>query len=308
MSPIALSETGGPLDPRGPLFARALAGQALGRLPPTVLLLLALVSVQLSSALATFLFSSIGPAGTAFLSAGFAGIVLTVISPPRIGRPPREALLVVVLFGLADAGMVLPFFLALERIPLGIASAIAFLGPLSLAVATSRRLSHFLSIGVAALGIALLTPEIGLDLDSVGMGLAAVTGLAWAAFVPLSKWAGRLLPGHDGLTLGLWVASLVLLPFALAEGSLGNAGGFNLAGALLVALLNVVLPMVLEFRALQRMSARTYGVLTTLEPAIGALLGAVLLGQEIGLRTTAAVACVTLAALGITLSDRDAAR
>jgi inner membrane transporter RhtA len=140
------------------------------------------------------------------------------------------------------------------------------------------------------------------------MGLAAVTGVAWAAFVPLSKWAGRVLPGHDGLTVGLWVASLLLLPFALAEGSVGHAGGIELAGALVIALLNVVLPMVLEFRALQRMSARTYGVLTTLEPAIGALLGTVLLGQEIGFRTAAAVACVTLAALGITLSDRDSAR
>src|SRR5215475_4125044 len=227
MSPIVLSEIGGPSGPQGPFSPRAFAGQALGRLPPTALLLLALVSVQASSALATFLFSSIGPAGTAFLSAGFAGAVLTLISPPRIGALGREALVVVVLFGLADTGIVLPFFLALERIPLGIASAIAFLGPLGLAVATSRRLSHFLSIGVAVLGIALLTPEIGLDLDPVGMGLAAVTGLAWAAFVPLSKWAGRLLPGHDGVTFGLWVASLLLLPFALAEGSLGHAGGIE---------------------------------------------------------------------------------
>lgn len=166
MSPIVLSEIGGPSGPEAPFSPRAFAGQALGRLPPTALLLLALVSVQASSALATFLFSSIGPAGTAFLSAGFASAVLTLISPPRIRVLGREALVVVVLFGLADTGMVLPFFLALERIPLGIASAIAFLGPLGLAVATSRRLSHFLSIGVAALGIALLTPEIGISIPS----------------------------------------------------------------------------------------------------------------------------------------------
>ena len=116
MSPIVLSEIGGPPGPQGPFSARIFAGQALGRLPPTALLLLALVSVQASSALATFLFSSIGPAGTAFLSAGFAGAVLTLISPPRIGALGREAVVVVVLFGLADTGMVLPFFLALERI------------------------------------------------------------------------------------------------------------------------------------------------------------------------------------------------
>ena len=106
------------------------------------------------------------------------------------------------------------------------------------------------------------------------------------------------------ITFGLAVASLMLLPFALAEGRMIHGHPLEIGGALLVALLNAALPLVLEFRALQRMSARTYGVLVTLEPAIGALVGALFLGQAIGVSMSAAIACVTLAALGITLLDR----
>jgi inner membrane transporter RhtA len=186
---------------------------------------------------------------------------------------------------------------------LGIVSAIAFIGPLAVAVATSRRLSHFLAIGLAALGVGLLTPDIGSRLDLSGVALAGLSAVGWAAFIPLSKATGRALPGYDGLTMGFWIAALLMLPFALTEGSVLQSDTIDIAGALLVALLNAVLPTALEFRALQRMSARSYGVLVTLEPAIGAMVGAALLHQAIDLRMSSAIACVTLAALGITLID-----
>jgi inner membrane transporter RhtA len=307
MIPIVLSEMG-PLGPKDPLPLGGLASRTLDRIPPAALLLLAIVSIQLSSAFATFLFASLGPAGTAFLTALFSAGVLTLLSPPRIDRRLRDGAILIALFGLAIASMVLPFFLALQRIPLGIATAIAFLGPLGVAVVTSHRLSHFLVIGVAALGVGLLTPMGGGALDPYGLALAALSALAWGAFVPFSKWAGRAFAGNDGLTFSFWIASILLLPFALAEGSVARAGGVEMAGALLVALLNAVFPTVLEFRALQRMSARSYGVLVTLEPAIGALVGALLLHQAIDLRMSAAIACVTLAALGITLIYRDKTR
>jgi inner membrane transporter RhtA len=201
--------------------------------------------------------------------------------------------------------MTLPFLLSLQHgIPLGIASAIAFLGPLGLAVATSRRLIHFLWVGIAALGVALLTPAIGDDLSMVGLGFAAVSALAWAAFVPATKLVGRAFGGRDGLTLGLWASSLMLLPFALAERTVIHADVLNIGGVLLVALLGAVLPWAIEFSVIQRISARTYGILVTLEPAVGALVGAVLLGQAIGLGMWIAVACVTIAAMGVTLSDK----
>jgi inner membrane transporter RhtA len=295
-------------EPRGPQELPFGGGgriaRAFGRLPPTALLLLSLLAVQLGSALATVLFSSLGPAGTAFASTIFSAAVLTILERPRLDRRLRQHAVLLLLFGLADACMVLPFFLALQSIPLGVASAIAFLGPLGVAVATSRRPLHFLWIGIGALGVGLLTPVVGGDLDPWGLGLAALAALGWAGFVPLSKVAGRTFDGVDGLTLGLWAATAMLLPFALAEGSVLHAGAFDLGAALAVALLSAVLPMVLEYRALQRMTARAYGVLVTLEPAIGALVGAVCLGQAVGARMSIAIACVMIAALGVTLTER----
>jgi inner membrane transporter RhtA len=228
---------------------RVRVAQAFGRLPPTALLLLSLFAVQLGSALATTLFSSLGPAGTAFASTAFSAVVLTVLSRPKLDRRLREHAVLILLFGLADACMALPFFLALQHIPLGIASVVTFLGPLGIAVATSRRPLHFLWIGIAVLGIGLLTPAIGGDLDPLGLGLAALAAVGWAGSVPLSKLAGRAFDGVDGLTLGLWATTAILLPFALAEGTVLRAGALELGGALAVALLSAVLPMALEYRS-----------------------------------------------------------
>lgn len=319
---IALPSLGmGPESGGGRARAGSGIAAGIGNLPPTAVMLLAIVSVQLGAALATVLFSSLGPAGTAFASAFFSAAVLTVLSSfgarrkgvrgvlfARGGLLRRHALLIG-LFGIVETTQGLPFFLALERIPLGIASTIAFLGPLGLAVATSRRLVHFLWIGVAALGAALLTPEIGGaavagGLDPLGLFYAAIAALGWAAFVPMSQRTGAIFPGTSGLALAMWASTAMLLPVALLEGGVARAGLGDLAGALGVSLLGMVLPLVLEYRALQKMSARTYGILVTLEPAVGALVGVLCLGQPAGARMVVAVACVMLAALGITLSDR----
>ncbi len=288
---------------------RGAIAEGIQRLPPVVVMLLAIVCVQLGSALATVLFSRLGPIGTAFASALFSAAVLTLMSQPRAlflhsGTLIRRHWRLILAFGIVDVAMVLPFFLALERIPLGIAATVAFLGPLGLAVATSRRLIHFLWIGIAALGVALLTPDIGSHIDPLGLFYAAIAALAWAAFVPLSKQTGAIFPGNQGLALGMSVSALLLLVPALMEGSIAAAGALDIAGALGVSLIGVVLPLVLEFHALQRMSARTYGILVTLEPAVGALVGVIFLSQPAGPRMILAVACVMLAALGVTLSDR----
>jgi len=286
----------------------------LGNLPPTALLLLAIVSVQLGGALAAVLFSELGPVGVTFACTAVSALVLTLFGRPKaLFRGVSASLLrrhwrVIIVFGLVDIALSLPYYLALERIPLGILATITFLGPLGLAVATSRRLIHFVWIGIAALGILLLTPEVGDafggGLDAIGLLEAAIAGLAWAAFVPMSKKVGAVIPGTDGLALALWVGAIVMLPPALIEGSVLNAGPVGLAGAVGVSLLGLLLPTLLEYRALQRMSARTYGILVTLEPAIGALVGVICLAQPASPRMIAAVACVMLAALGVTLSDR----
>lgn len=302
-APAAMQSSDLPEQPRVPIAARA--ARAYGRLPPAALMLLAVIAVELSWALASFLLADVGESGTAWLSTLFAAVVFTLISRPRIDGRLRRYWFLVLLFGLTDAAMTLPFLLSLQYgIPLGIASAIAFLGPLGLAVATSRRLIHFLWVGIAALGVALLTPAIGDGLSLVGLGFAAVSALAWAAFVPATKLVGRAFGGRDGLTFGLWTSSLMLLPFALTEGTVFHADALAVGGVLLVALLGAVLPWAIEFSVIQRISARTYGILVTLEPAAGALVGAMFLSQAIGLGMWIAVACVTVAAMGVTLSDR----
>lgn len=279
--------------------------QAYGKLPPAALMLFAVIAVELSWALATLVLADVGECGTAWLSTAFAAVVFTILAPPKIDARLRKHWYLILLFGLTDAAMTLPFLLALRyEIPLGIASAIAFLGPLGLAIVTSRRLLHFLWVGIAALGVALLTPAIGEDLSVVGMAFAAISALAWAAFVPATKLVGRAFGGRDGLTFGLWTSSFLLLPFSLAEGTVLQADVLNVVGVLAIALLGAVLPWAIEFSVIQRISARTYGVLVTLEPAVGALVGAVFLSQAIGLSMWIAVACVTVAAMGVTLSDK----
>src|SRR5581483_105624 len=220
----------------------AVAASAFGKLPPTALLLLSIVSIQLSAAMAAVLFSSLGPTGTAFTSALLSAAMLSLRRSADLGATAarlRRHFGLILLFGLVDSGMVQPFFLAMERIPLGIASTITFLGPLSLAVATSRRLVHFLWIAVAVLGVALLTPGIGSDasLDPLCLFYAGISGVAWAAFVPLSKRVGAIFPGNDGLALGLWASAAMLLPLALAERAVFQAGLADLCGALGVSLL-----------------------------------------------------------------------
>jgi inner membrane transporter RhtA len=295
----------GPPEPTGLIGAsRQRLAAASGRIPPGVLLLLSILCVQLSSALATTLFSDLGPAGTTLTSTILGAAVLTLSSPPRIDGRVRRYWRLILLAGFIDALMALPFFMALQYIPLGLAATIGFLGPLGLAVATSRRFVHFVWIGLAAIGVGLLMPAIGTDISPIGIGLAGLSALGWAAFVLVTKKIGRIFDGRDGLSFGLWVSTLLMLPFALHEGSVFHAGIADLAGSLGVALLGAVLPLALEFHALQRMSARTYGTLMTLEPAAGALVGAIFLDQGIGPRVAAAIACVTIAALGVTLLDR----
>jgi inner membrane transporter RhtA len=288
----------------GPLPRGTQVAAAFGRVPPSLLMLLSILSAQLGTALATVLFSNLGPAGTALLSAGFSAAILSALPGSLFDRRLFDHAALLLLFGVIIAAMLWPFFVALQYVPLGIASTIAFLGPLGLAVVTSRRLIHFLLIGIALIGIGLLTPELGTQLDLRGIGLAAISAVAWAGFVPVSKRAGQIFHGVRGLTMGLWAATVLLLPVALFEGSLQHGRLIDLAGALAVALMSTVLPMAMEFQALRQLSARRYGILLTLEPALSAIVGGIFLGQAIGPRMMLAIACVTIAAMGITLADR----
>jgi inner membrane transporter RhtA len=289
------------------IYAAQRAGtvaRGVASVPPPGLLLISIVSVQLGAAVAINLFPVLGPVGTAFLRLAFSAVLLLAVTRRTIGWNARRHAGSLLLYGTILGVMNLCFYGAIARIPLGIAVAIEFVGPLGLAVATSRRGRDFAWIALAILGIVLLTPEIGGALDPLGVALAGAAGLCWAGFTVMSQRIGRTLPGSSGLAIAMAVAALVVLPVELVVGGLGSLDLSLLAAALAVATLSTAVPLSLEFEALKRMTARAYGIVVTLEPAVAAMVGAILLGQAMGLQGLLAVACVTAAALGVTISDR----
>ncbi|SME92794.1 inner membrane transporter RhtA [Tistlia consotensis] len=288
----------------------ALLERLLGRMPPSGLVLLALLSIQLGAALATRLFEAFGPAGTVSFRIVFAALVLTAAFRPRVRAVPRGCWPWILLLGAAIAGMNLCFYEAIARIPLGVAVAVEFLGPLAIALATSRRLLDLLWILLAAAGLWLLTPQIagatGGGLDRTGLLFALSGGLCWTGFILVSRQLGRRLPGHGGLALAMIAAAAISLPIGLPAIAAGSFGWLALAGAVAVALLSTAFPFSLEYAALRRLPPRTYAVLVTLEPAVASLVGVLLLAQGLSPASLGAVAAITVAALGATLSGRGA--
>jgi len=209
----------------------------------------------------------------------------------------------VLLFGICMASMNFFFFKAIDRIPLGVAVALEFIGPLSVSAFYSKRRSHLLWVAIAATGIALLTPITGAKLDGLGVIFALLSGTGWAVFVILSRRVSGQLEDNDGLVLGMSVAAVLMLPFAATISIAELLDPQVLVIGFLVASLSTAIPFTLEFEALKRLSATSYGVLVSTEPAVAALVGAVVLDELIGLRGLLAVACVVIAALGVTLSD-----
>lgn len=192
---------------------------------------------------------------------------------------------------------------AIARIPLGAAVALEFIGPLSVAVYNSRKLSHLGWIALAAIGIALLSPLTGVDLDSLGIMFALLAGTAWATFIILATKIGKKVPGNDGLAIGMSIAALTMIPFIAPVTEILVSDLSVLMLGIAVALLSTTIPFTLEFQALKKLPARSYGILVSLEPAVAASIGALFLGERIGVQGVLAVACVVIAAIGITITD-----
>jgi len=195
------------------------------------------------------------------------------------------------------------FYQALARIPLGAAVAIEFVGPLGVAAVASRQMSHFAWVALAAFGIILLSPLAGVNLDILGIMFALLAGAGWALFIVLAgRVAGRV-SGHDGLAIGMAIAAIAMIPLAAPIAGNLLADPLLLLAGFGVALLSTTIPFTLEFEALKRMSKRTYGVLVSVEPGVAALVGALFLGERLGIQGMFAVTCVVIAAIGITVTD-----
>ena len=280
------------------------------RVPPVVLVVGAITSVQVGAALAKTLFDEIGAGGTVFVRVLLAALVLALIWRPGLAGLGRHEILLVVLFGLTLAGMNLAFYAALDRIPLGIAVTLEFVGPLGVAVAGSRGALDLLWVGLAAAGILLLSDFGSGDLDRVGVALALLAGCLWAAYILLSARVGRVFPGGRGLALAMIVAAALLLPVGVADAGADLLVPWILAAGGAVAILSSAIPYSLELEALRRMPAGVFGVLMSLEPAVAALAGFVVLGEDLVARELVAILLVVAASAGAArwgkLAPRDA--
>lgn len=273
---------------------------------PIVLLVLAMFSIQFGASLAKTLFPVLGPDGTALTRIWFAAIILLVVWRPWRHRLGRRELLAVAMYGVALGGMNFTFYLAIDRIPLGLAVAIEFTGPLAVAFLGSRRGVDVLWIVLALAGIVLVLPIAPTSgaVDTVGVLLALGAGAFWGLYILAGKHLGTQLPGGTAASLGMVVAALAVSPFAL-----GPAGDhlWNPAlwpTALGMAVLSSALPYSLEMFALKRMPTKTFGVLMSLEPAIAALSGFLFLHEALTPLQWLAIVLVITASTGASLTGR----
>ncbi|MEV6649131.1 EamA family transporter [Streptomyces sp. NPDC051219] len=295
-SPIA------PTSPVRPASGGPAASRAT-RLGPVALVVAAGVSVQFGAAIAVLLMPRAGAAGVVALRLAAAALVLLVVCRPRLRGHSRSDWGTVCAFGVAMAGMNGLFYQAVDRIPLGAAVTLEVLGPLVLSVIVSRRLVNLLWAGLALVGVALLGGGGFGGLDPVGVAFALGAGAMWAAYIVFSARTGRRFPQADGLALAMAVAAVLSLPLGIAEagGKLLVPG--TLALGVAVAVLSSVLPYTLELLALRRLPASTFAVMMSLEPAIAATAGFLVLHQALALTDALAIALVIAASIGAVRSQ-----
>jgi inner membrane transporter RhtA len=261
------------------------------------LVLVGIGSAQFGAALAGTIFDEIGPAGTALLRALFSAAILMIVWRPSLrGHAPGD-LRLVALFGLVLGAMNLCIYESFSRIPLGIAVTIEFAGPLAIAVALSRRRLDLAAAALAAVGIVLLADPGGGAVDVVGVVLALMAAALWAAYILIAQAAAGVFTGGRGLAIAMAFAVLVSLGPGIAGAGTDLLDPQWLAIGCAVALMSSVLPYSLDTEALRRLPAHVFGVLMSLEPAVAAIAGWIVLGQKLGAREIAAIGLVTAASV-----------
>ncbi len=278
------------------------------RVSPTLLVLLAIVSIQLGAGSATFLFPYIGAEGTVALRILLSAFLLALaarLSFQSLRQTFVQHWRLMVVFGACIAAMNLFFYMAIARIPLAAVVAIEFIGPLSVAVFSSPNIKQLGWVCLAGLGIVLLSPFSGSDLNTPGVVLALMAGTGWAMFIIIAARVGKQVEGNTGLVLGMSVAAIFMIPLVVPAVPELITHPWLFLACLGVALLSTALPFSFEFEALKRLSKRAYGVLVSIEPAVATVVGAVLLGERMGLQGIAAVGCIVIAAIGITVTTPD---
>ena len=275
----------------------------LDSVPPPGLVLLGIVSLQLGAGFAKNLFEELPPSAVVTLRLATSAIVLVVVSRKLLTGARHwsgKDWAVAAGFGLTLATMNVSIYESFARIPLGIAVTIEFLGPLGVAVAYSRRRLDAVWVLLAASGVVLLTRGGSDTVTAAGVAFALLSALAWAAYILLSVATGRRLRGSSGLAVASTVGTLLVLPLGVASGGADLLRPDLLALGAGIGLLSSVIPYTLELEALRRMSAKLFGILMSLEPAVAAMVGVVVVGEILRAREWVAIGCVVVACVGAT--------
>jgi len=266
--------------------------------PAPVLVLGGIASVQSGAAIATKLFPQVGAGGAVFLRLGLSAVIVCLVVRPAISQVRGDVMLMLA-YGVVLGAMNLSFYLALDRIPLGVAVTIEFLGPLTVAVGGSRRRLDLVWVVLAAAGVVLLAGG-GDRLAVSGVVFAAVAAVCWATYILLAQRVGRAVPGMTGLAVALVAGAALTAPYGIAAGGTALVQPSAIGKGAAIAVLSSAIPYSLELAALRRLRAATFGVLMSLEPAMAALSGLVFLGQHLRALEWVAVGCVMVASVGAT--------
>ncbi len=277
--------------------------RSIGMLLPIMATIGATASFQVGAAFAKNLFPAIGPQGAATLRIGLGAILLIAIARPWRAWPLKAPVLPVIGLGLAMAGAILMFYQAMNRLPLGVAMALQFLGPLSIAVFGSRRAIDLVWAALAAAGVwTLVGVDTTVRLDPVGIAWSLGAATCWAGYILCGRVASTSL-GASTAAIATGIAAIVMLPVGVQHAGLSLFSPALIPMALLVALFSTAIPFSLEFYAMPRMPARTFAVFMSFEPAFGVLSGLVILHEQLTEPQIAGVAVVIVAAAGAAWSS-----
>lgn len=276
--------------------------QASDTFAPVAALIGSMCSLMIGTSFAKHLFPAVGAAGTISYRIVIAALILVVLRRPWRHRLSRRDAGAVALYGVTLGAMNLMFYMALRTIPMGLTIAIEFVGPLTVALLASRRAFDFLWIGLAVLGLGLLLP-IGVgasSLDPVGVAFALGAAVMWGLYIVFGQRVGHL-AGGQAVAIGMVCGSLFVLPFGIAGAGSALLDPALIASGVVVAVMSSAVPYSLEMFALRQLPRQTFGVLLSLEPAIGSLAGLAILGEHLTGREWIAIACVVAASAGSAL-------
>ncbi|MBM7461770.1 EamA family transporter [Microbacterium dextranolyticum] len=278
--------------PAGGSTARSRAGSAV------LLVVAGLACQEVGASIAVLLFPDTGPLGMVMLRLVFSALILLLVARPSVRGHGRAEWVAVVRFGLVLALMNGVFYLALERLPLGVTVTIEVLGPLALSIVASRRASAWVWAALALAGVAALAGGGWDRLDLLGVAFALVAAAAWALYIVASARVGAAFPRLDGLALAMAVGALASIPFGIADAGAALLRPEILGLGAAVALLSSTLPYALELIALRRLAASAFAILMSLAPATASIAGFMLLGQHLSWLEVAGIALVIAASVG----------